>query len=107
MADYPFERDEVRQLTGEQLFKLLDDWINCNGNISNKLPTTFSIALNATHRTLQESFISMFFNVLVQYGKDHQEDYSFDDRNEDAVKLCRKLVALVEKEELPNYLRFI
>jgi hypothetical protein len=106
MTDYPFDRVDIRSLTGEQMYKVLSDWINSHA-MSGISSRGFSKELNASHRTLQESFISLVWAILLQYGKDHQEEFSFDARNEDAVKLCRKLVALVEKEELLNYLRFI
>lgn len=105
MADYPFDYKEVRALTPEQLFAVLDDWLNCNS--SRSVPTGFSKALNSTHRTLQELAIGFLWNVLIQYGRDHQNEFCFDPRNEDAVMLCRKFVELVDKGELPTHLRYI
>jgi hypothetical protein len=106
MADYPFKYEDVRSLTQEQLFGIIDDWINCNSWNRNDL-TKFSDKLNRTHRTLQESFVAMFWSILVQYGRDHKEDYTFDPRNESAVMLCRRFVEMVDNKEVPTYLPYI
>lgn len=105
MRNHPFDYTEVRSLKPEELFSVIDEWVNCNA--SGGCPKGFSDALNSTHRTLQESFVAMMWNCLVQYGRDHQEEFSFDARNEDAVMLCRRLAGLVENEELTTYLRYI
>lgn len=106
MSQHPFDYKVVRELTPEQLFGVIDDWVNTHSsNISNA--GFITKALNGTHRTLQQNFVGMFFNVLVQYGQQHQGEFSFDARNEDAVMLCRKLAKLVEDGELETHLRYI
>lgn len=104
---YPFDHTEVRKLNQSQLFRLIDDWLNCNSRTDYK---EFSGMLNSTHRTLQQLLVGFFFKVLVQYGRDHcheNDAMDFDPRNQDAVMLCRNLAKQVDDGELKDYFRFI
>lgn len=98
---YPLDYDTVRNLKPEELFSVIDDWINCHPS---PCPKAFRDALNSTHRTLQESFVQFFWTALLQYGRSNN---SYDDRNEDAVKLCRQLADMVEAGSFPEHLRYI
>lgn len=103
MASYPFPYEDVRALTVEQLFRLLDDWLNSN-SFSDGDANLFDGCLRSTHRTLQQLMVGMFWKILVNYGTD--QNY-FDGRNESAVNLCKSLNEKVQREELPKYLPFI
>lgn len=105
MADYPFDYQEVRKLTPEQLFQVIDDWLNCgNSGISNCL--RFEQALSSTHRTLQQLFVGMMLKVLYEYGRRHATEWSYDLRNEDAVMACRDIVKHVDNGEVGNGIHF-
>lgn len=49
--------------------------------------TAFNHALLCEHRTLQQDFWRMMFDVMTKYG----ETQYFDGRNEQAVNLCESL----------------
>ena len=106
MADYPFDYQAVKTLTPEQLFAIIDDWLNsCNHGTQNTLK--FERALSSTHRTLQQLFVGMMLKVLYEYGNSHKENWSYDLRNEDAVKACQDLVKYVDNADININFRYI
>jgi hypothetical protein len=104
MGKNPLDRNATFQLSPEDLFALIDDWLNSMSNGGSKHEDLFTQALMNTHRTLQASFVRFVFHVLLKYGE--RTEY-FDPRNEDAVKLCKELGKMVERQDLNSYIRFI
>lgn len=94
MAQYPFDYNEVRQLTVKQVFHILDDWMN---TFNARSPKEFNQCLMETHRTLQQTMVKFMFQVLYEYGK--KSEYP-DGRNEQAVNACKWLASKVDAEEI-------
>lgn len=76
-----------RDLTGEDMARLLDEWANANRNTEEVAKFADTI-VNRTHRTLQQSIMGAFVACIEKWA----ETPNFDLRNEATVKLAKKLV---------------
>ena len=75
----------MERKTAQELMNDITDFVNVYGFDKEG----FKDAFRRQHRTLQQSTIRMFLEVIEMVGK---EDYSTDPRNEDAKKVCGELV---------------
>jgi hypothetical protein len=82
----------------DNAMKALFKEVNHMGSDEEVVDNMFLAIVNE-HRTLQQGFIGAMFKVLSMYSK-----APFDLRNEDSVRVCRKM-AEVMKDDL--YFRFI
>lgn len=100
---YPFDYKQVSGLSSEEMFSVIEDWLNTGGERKQK---EFALALCRTHRTLQQLFVGLVFKTLLDYARKNPNKFS-DARNEASVELCHKLLALVESGELSEYFPYI
>jgi hypothetical protein len=75
----------MERKTAQELMNDITDFVNVYGFDKEG----FKDAFRRQHRTLQQSTIRMFLEVIEMVGK---EDYPTDPRNEDAKKVCGDLV---------------
>jgi len=75
----------MERKTAQELMNDITDFVNVYGFDKEG----FKDAFRRQHRTLQQSTIRMFLEVIEMVGK---EEYSTDPRNEDAKKVCGELV---------------
>ena len=66
---------------------------NCLGRNMADVANVMLSYIGRDHRTIQQSTISVFINLLIGYSKQ-----SFDPRNEYSVKVCKAIVESLEKE---------
>jgi len=69
-------------MTGEELGKAIEDYVNHTRSYTE----VANYIVNNTHRTLNQSIIRMFVEVIKL-----EATASFDGRNEASVKLCKRL----------------
>lgn len=111
----------------KEVFEQIDDYLNCMSGKDFKKFTTEH--LMCTHRTLQQSFVRFFFNVLLEYGRklrdanverwevepENVRDFiskneygmGYDGRNQRSAMLCIRLLEMTENGELDYWLPFI
>ena len=75
----------MEKKTAQEMVDQITDFVNVYGFDKDG----FKAAFRRQHRTLQQSTIRLFLEVIEMVGK---EDYSTDLRNEDAKKVCGELV---------------
>ena len=75
----------MEKKTAQEMVDQLTDFVNVYGFDKDG----FKEAFRRGHRTLQQSTIRLFLEVIEMVGK---EDYQTDLRNEDAKKVCGDLV---------------
>lgn len=75
----------MEKKTAQEMVDQITDFVNVYGFDKDG----FKAAFRRQHRTLQQSTIRLFLEVIEMVGK---EDYQTDLRNEDAKKVCGDLV---------------
>ena len=75
----------MEKKTAQEMVDQITDFVNVYGFDKDG----FKAAFRRQHRTLQQTTIRLFLEVIEMVGK---EDYQTDLRNEDAKKVCGELV---------------
>lgn len=65
----------------------------------NTVTEVFKVKMTQMHRTLQQDFWRMFYDIACDFSK-RDKDYFVDARNEASYNLCKKIAEI--KTELPN-----
>lgn len=76
----------------KEIFKAINSYNN--DEVANKI---FECIISE-HRTLQQNFWRMMFDVIKQYGSDKT---LYDGRNADSKRVCQLLSQVIDKENLP------
>jgi len=85
------KKEKIRKATSE-LVKATNSFIDTKEEIAVEMIA----ALISEHRTLQQNFIGVIIQLIVQYGQ--LEDRYFDGRNEASQRLCEKITKFIEKD---------
>jgi hypothetical protein len=87
----------ARSITSEQLITLIYYWANNMAMSPERTGSAWGQALMKEHRTMQQTSIALFFQILYTIG--NETEYT-DARNEASIEACKKLVELVKKDEI-------
>jgi hypothetical protein len=71
-----------------------------NGFSYGKFNEKLAAALLTRHRTLQQSVIRAFVDVMIQMGKQCNPEWGTDPRNQAGIELCRRVGEMAEKNEI-------
>lgn len=71
-----------------------------NGFAFSKFDEKLAAALLTKHRTLQQSVIRAFVEVMIQMGKQCNPEWGTDPRNQTGIELCRRLGAMAQNNEI-------
>jgi len=93
----------ARSITAEQMATLLENFLNGGRGDSPSAHRIIAQHFTATHRTLQASAVRFHLGIVAQYAKEYQKAWgdSTDPRNENAVRVARKIEAMMEDEYIP------
>src|SRR4030042_3588935 len=86
----------AKSLTIENLAAMLDDFLNLGGK-GFREGKEVGLQLRFTHRTLQRLVICFAFGIIAGLS---EQEYT-DPRNETAIQTAKKIVQLMESDELP------
>lgn len=86
--------DDNREKSGFDAMNALTDFFNGASNLSTE---SFADQFSREHRTLQQSTLKSFFNIMVKCA-DNYDKGLYDARNEASLKACKIMVEAYEKE---------
>jgi len=86
----------AKSMTVENFAAMLDDFLNLGGK-GFREGKQIGLELRFTHRTLQRLVICFAFGMIAGLS---EQEYT-DPRNETAIQTAKKLVQLMESDELP------
>jgi hypothetical protein len=86
----------AKSMTVENFAAMLDDFLNLGGK-GFREGKQIGLELRFTHRTLQRLVICFTFGIIAGLS---EQEYT-DPRNETAIQTAKKLVKLMDSDELP------